>query len=95
MKANEKRLKATKSFLKFDSDKDFDDIYNDFDSRIQKMISPVTETKEQLIERIRNEKYEGLGFPLGYPVFLTSDGRRVRSKSEKMIADKLNFGLIA
>ena len=56
MKANEKRLKATKSFLKFDSDKDFDDIYNDFDSRIQKMISPVTETKEQLIERIRNEK---------------------------------------
>lgn len=89
MKANEKRLKATKSFLKFDSDKDFDDIYNDFDSRIQKMISPVTETKEQLIERIRNEKYEGLGFPLGYPVFLTSDGRRVRSKSEMMIGDVL------
>ena len=49
----------------------------------------VTETKEQLIERIRNEKYEGLGFPLGYPVFLTSDGRRVRSKSEMMIGDVL------
>ena len=57
MKANEKRLKATKSFFKFESDQDFADIYNDFDSRIQKMISPVTETKEQLIERIRNENY--------------------------------------
>lgn len=89
LKINEQRLKAAKSFLKLDGNKEFDDVYNDMDPQIQKLINPVTETREQLIERIRNEKYESLGFPQDYPVLLTNNGRRVRSKSEVIISDVL------
>ncbi len=53
----------------------------------QKLIKPVEETWEQKYESWKNLNYEGKAFEEGASLILTERGERVRSKSEKILAD--------
>lgn len=51
------------------------------------MIEPVEPTWEQKIEEWKIREYTGKGFRDETPIILTEKGERVRSKSEKIMAD--------
>ena len=53
----------------------------------QKLITPVEPTFRQLEERWYAESYTGKAFIEGTPVIISERGERVRSKSEKILAD--------
>ena len=53
------------------------------------LIKPLLLPDELFIEEWQSEKYEGRPFENGAPEILTVKGERVRSKSEKIIADTL------
>ncbi len=55
----------------------------------RKLITPVVDDIDELIGRFENEEYEGLPFDENQNVFYTAKGERVRSKTEKIIADTL------
>ena len=55
----------------------------------QKFITPVEPTWEQKVEEWKSKPYKGLDFKEETPIILTDKGERVRSKSEKIIADYL------
>lgn len=53
------------------------------------LIQPYLLTDEQYIKKWESLEYQGLLFSEGAPEIFSEKGERVRSKSEKMIADKL------
>ena len=53
----------------------------------QKLIVPVEETFQQRLEKWISQPYERKGFTDETPVIMTNNGLRVRSKSEKIMAD--------
>ena len=53
----------------------------------KKLIRPVEPTWEQRVEMWLSEDYTRKEFQEGMPVILTEKGERVRSKSEKILAD--------
>lgn len=53
----------------------------------QKFIKPVELTWEQRLKEWKDKEYKGKEFQEGVPVILTERGERVRSKSEKIMAD--------
>ena len=53
----------------------------------QRLIQAVEPTWDQRVKMWRDEKYQGKGFQEGIPVILTDRGERVRSKTEKIMAD--------
>ena len=53
----------------------------------QRLILPVEMTWEQRMEQWISEKYEGKQFKESDPVIYSEKGERVRSKSEKILAD--------
>lgn len=57
----------------------------------KKHIIPWTMTDDEYAEMWLNEEYEGKEFYEGIPEIYTEKGERVRSKSEKIIADKLYY----
>ena len=70
--------------------KDYDEIANVYQREHverQKLIDPVEPTWEQQIEQWIAQKYQGKEFQEGTAVILTQKGERVRSKSEKILAD--------
>lgn len=53
----------------------------------KELIEPVEPTLEQRIVKWKSEEYTGKGFRDDTPIILTEKGERVRSKSEKILAD--------
>ena len=53
----------------------------------QSLVKPVEPTWEQLCSKWLEQEYVGKEFQEGTPVILTAKGERVRSKSEKILAD--------
>ena len=53
----------------------------------QKLIQPAEPLWEQQLETWMAKNYEGKGFQKDSPMILTEQGERVRSKSEKILAD--------
>lgn len=51
------------------------------------MIHPIEPTWEQQLKSWMNQEYEGKPFREDAPIILTEQGERVRSKSEKIMAD--------
>lgn len=81
----DKRLSRVRKLLK-----DYDEIANVYQREHverQKLIDPVEPTWEQQIAQWLNERYQGKEFQEGTAVILTQKGERVRSKSEKILAD--------
>lgn len=91
---NEKVLRYTEKTSKqisrllvnYEDDK-IEKIYRSENIKRQKLITPIEPTYEQNIEKWMAVSFKGKGFSDGAPVILTNKGIRVRSKSEKILAD--------
>lgn len=83
----EKRLKQIKRFAKEYQDDEIEKIFLKENETRQKLIHPVEDTWEQKLELWLKEEYKGKGFEEGTPVIYSDRGERVRSKSEKILAD--------
>ena len=75
------------SLLKVYENNKIDDIYLSEHPARQKLIIPVIPTYEQKLEKWMSIPYIGKGFSESAPLILTNRKNRVRSKSEKILAD--------
>ena len=83
----EKRLDQIKKLTESYEEDEISNIYLKENEERQKLIIPVEQTWEQILKEWISEKYEGKEFQEGTSVILTEKGERVRSKSEKIMAD--------
>ena len=83
----EKRLNQIKKLLKDYEDDEIEQIFQKEHKVRQKLIQPVEPTWEQRVNQWKSIEYQGKGFSEDIPVILTERGERVRSKSEKIMAD--------
>jgi len=85
----EKRYSQIRKLVKDYTDDELENIYLKEHSIRQKLIHPVEPTWEQILNEWIAKEYDGKEFHEDMPVILTEKGERVRSKSEKIIADYL------
>lgn len=91
----EKVIANINRLLKIYRDEKIADIYAGEHIERQKLITPIEPTYEQRLEEWLAKPYQGKGFVEGTSVILTNSGHRVRSKSEKILADYFDsIGLI-
>lgn len=83
----ERRLPQIEKLAKEYEDDEIEKLYLKEHIERQKLICPVEYTWEQRLNEWKKEKYKGKEFQEGTPVILTERGERVRSKSEKIMAD--------
>ncbi len=83
----DKRIVQLQRFLKAYSDHEIDDVYELEKTFRKSLIDPVQETWEQKFARWEQLSYRGKGFREEDPIIKTAKGERVRSKSEKILAD--------
>ena len=86
-KKAEHRLKLITKCLDNYSDDEIEQIYNSLHMERRALVIPVEPTVEQMEEKWFNEQHVGKKFNEEMPVILTEKGERVRSKSEKILAD--------
>ena len=89
VKKVEERLKQIRKIIKDYSDDEIEKIYTSMHKERQALITPVEPTWNQTISEWYEKEYQGKEFQEGTSVILTDKGERVRSKSEKIIADYL------
>ena len=89
LKKVETRLKQIKKILQDYTDDEIERIYTSMHKERQLLVTPIEPTWNQLLMKWYEEEYQGKEFKEGIPVILTEKGERVRSKSEKIIADYL------
>lgn len=82
-----KRLSQIQKITRDYSDQEIEHIFEREHEERQKLIRPVEETWKQKLERWAAEEYQGKEFQDSMPCILTERGERVRSKSEKIMAD--------
>ena len=87
LKTAEARAKHIARCLKNYNDDELEQLFTSLHPERQKLITPVEPTFSQLQEQWYSEPYVGKAFKEGMPVILTEKGERVRSKSEKILAD--------
>ncbi len=87
LKIAEARKKLITRCLKDYSDDEIEQLFVSLHPERQKLITPVEPTFSQLQERWYSEPYVGKAFKEGTPVIYSEKGERVRSKSEKILAD--------
>lgn len=89
LKAAEKEIYAIDKYLMCLPNNLAEEIYEALHPERQKIVMPITLTDEQYIENWLNENYEPKSFYEDLPELYTTNGERVRSKSEIIIADTL------
>lgn len=82
-----KRLAQIKKITKDYEDDEIEKIYLNEHRERRKLIRPVEPTWEQQLAEWISEEYKGKRFREDMPVILSEKGERVRSKSEKILAD--------
>ncbi|MBE5877347.1 MAG: hypothetical protein E7290_10730 [Lachnospiraceae bacterium] len=90
LKAAETRKKAIEHLVKVYEQTDLGEIYRKTNQYRKALITPVEISDEEYIRRWQEVDYPRMGFDENAPEYITERGERVRSKSEKIIADKLN-----
>jgi hypothetical protein len=83
----EKRILQIKKLVHDYVDDELEKIYLEEHLERQKLIIPVEPTWEQRLNEWKAKEYAGKGFYDNAPIILTEKGERVRSKSEKIMAD--------
>ena len=83
----EKRLEQITRFIGNYDDHEIENIFQKEHIERKKLIHPVEPIWEQRFQKWMEEKYQGKEFQEGVPFILTERGERVRSKSEKIMAD--------
>ena len=86
-----KHRKKIERFLEQYNQNQIKEIYMQLTPEWKKLINPYIMTDEQYIAYWKSRDYRGKGFMAGAPEIYTERGERVRSKSEKIIADKLDL----
>ena len=87
LKKAEIRLKQVKKITRDYSDDEIEQIYDKLHKERQLLVMPIEPTWEQKLAQWDGETYQGKEFYEGTAVIITEKGERVRSKSEKIIAD--------
>ena len=87
VKKGEARLKQIEKILQDYTDDEIERIYTSMHKERQFLVTPIEATWNQLLMEWYKEEYLGKEFKEGMPVILTEKGERVRSKSEKILAD--------
>lgn len=87
LKCTEKRLSQIERILKDYENDEIEKLYLREHIERRKLIVPVELTFHQRLIQWMDEPYAGMGFHGDIPVILTNKGLRVRSKSEKIMAD--------
>lgn len=87
VKKIEVRLKQIRKLIKDYTDNEIEEIYTSLNEKRQALITPVEPTWNQVVAGWYEEEYHTKEFQEGTPVILTENGERVRSKSEKILAD--------
>ena len=82
-----KRLSQIESILKDYEDNEIESIYMKAHPERRKLIEPVELTYQQKVELWMSEPYVGKEFMNDSPLITTNRGMRVRSKTEKIMAD--------
>lgn len=82
-----KRLKQVGKILKSDTEEGIDEVYETLHEARKQLVMPIQPTWEQQLEQWEKESYQGKEFPDDSIVIYTEKGERVRSKSEKILAD--------
>lgn len=73
------------------TDQKLSDVYRCMHKGKQVLFQPEYSPVEMIIQKFEKEEYVGLGFSENDPAgYITNRGERVRSKSEKIIADELD-----
>ena len=83
------RAKCIEEFLKNYQKTDLSEAYLNTNSYRKKLISPVILPDEEYVKQWQSVVYQGKKFADDDIEIITEKGERVRSKSEKIIADKL------
>lgn len=89
LRYSEKTEAKIRRLLKNFEDNKIEKIYMSEHPERQSLINPVESTYQQRLDKWMATPFEGKGFAEDSPVILTNAGVRVRSKSEKIIADYL------
>ena len=84
-----KRRKQIQRIIKDYNDDEIERVFLKQHPERQRLIIPVEPTWDQMMTEWMREQYTGKGFEEGTTVILSERGERVRSKSEKIIADFL------
>lgn len=82
-----KRLKQVGKILKSDTEEEIDEVYETLHEARKQLVTPIQPTWEQQLEQWKKESYQGKESPGDSIVIYTEKGERVRSKSEKILAD--------
>ena len=83
----EKRLPQIEKILKDYEENEIEKIYLKEHIARRKFIEPVEQTYEQKLVQWLSHQFKGKQFKMDTPVILSNNGLRVRSKSEKILAD--------
>ena len=83
------RRKTIEQFLKRYERNGINDVYDNTNIYRKELLKKVYISDEEYVRQWENVEYEGKQIVEGMQVFITEKGDRVRSKSEKIIADKL------
>ncbi len=89
LKTAENNMTKLKKALKSLPDKELIEIYDELSQTRREWVKPYILTDEQYIEQWLNVQYEGKEFDSNTPMLITERGEKVRSKTEKILADKL------
>ena len=83
----EKRLTQIQRITKDYNEDEIEEIYRKERTERQELIVPIESTWEQRVTQWKTKAYNSKGFREDTPIILTEKGERVRSKSEKILAD--------
>lgn len=89
IKRVEERIKAINTFLKIYEKTSLKTLYTKIHPYRKELISPIILSDDEYIKRWQAVEYKGKSFAEDGPEYITERGERVRSKLEKIIADKL------
>ena len=89
VKKAEKRIKAIEDFLLKYEKTSIKSVYEETSEYRRALIETDIISDEEYVRRWKNVEYSGKSFTEDAPEIITEHGERVRSKSEKIIADKL------
>ena len=86
----EKELASVQRLLNVYNAQELQEVYGQMNPYRKAMVAPKVVSDELFAEQWKNVCYEGKPFAEGSPEIYTEKGERVRSKSEKIIADMLH-----
>ena len=87
--AAKKEMEYLKKILDRYPETTVEQVYDTLSDERRQMVTPIIKPLDIFIEEWQNVQYEGGEFRANDPVYFTNRGEKVRSKSEKIIADAM------